>query len=570
MSNTGLGLPGIIVFEGVAFGTTYLYRPETPVITEQSYEGNDPAPHLAQYETAIATATEQLTKIFERLASRGDESAKIFEAQMEILQDEEMDMMVRDAVTDDCMTPAAAVEMVYTQFAAILQQVEDPLIRARSADILDVKNRMIRALFGSVGADLSLLPEQTILVAHDLLPSDTAQLDPSHVAAIITETGNQTSHTAILSRSLGIPTILAVADAMNAIPSGVAAAVDALACDIFVQPDEATTSRLLEKQKAHQEKLALQNEYLLKSAVTTDGQQVQIGINIGGGDTDFSSCDFCGLFRTEFLFMDKQVLPNEEEQFRQYRKVIDCAQGKLITLRTLDIGGDKTVPCLPLPKEDNPFLGKRALRLCLAEPALFHTQLRAALRASAYGPMQIMFPMVGSLEDYRLAKEHVKTVMAELDSAGIAYDKQIPLGIMIEIPSIAMIAELAAAEVDFASIGTNDLCQYLCAADRLNPDVAGNYQSYGPAMFRCLHSICKAFNEAGKPVSICGELAGETKAIKLLVGLGFRKLSMTAASHAAAKATICNFSLRDAELLAEQALKCATQSEILELLENNN
>lgn len=569
MRDTGICPSGIVVYEGIAFGTTYLYSPDVPAVLRQQYEGSDSAPYIAQYEAGISKASAQLQEIAQRLASRQDENSKIFDAQLEILQDEEMDAMVREAITQDNRMPAAAVDMVYAQFAAILQQVEDPLIRARSADILDVKGRMLRALSGSAGADLSMLPEQTILVAHDLLPSDTAQLDPSHVVAIVTETGNQTSHTAILSRSLGIPAILAVEGAMQRIPTGISAVVDALDCDIFLEPDEETTRRLLKKQKSHQAKLALQNEYLLKRAVTTDGQQIQIGINIGSSDCNFASCDFCGLFRTEFLFMDKQELPDEEEQFREYRAAVEKANGKPITLRTLDIGGDKTVPCLPLPKEDNPFLGKRALRLCMTEPELFNTQLRAALRASAYGPMQIMFPMVGSLEDYRAAKAQTIAVMAQLDGEGIPYDKNIPLGIMIEIPSIAVMADLAAAEVDFASIGTNDLCQYLCAADRLNPAVAQNYQSYSPAMFRCLHSICTAFTAAGKPVSICGELAGEAKAIKLLVGLGFRKLSMAAASHAAVKATICNFSLQDAEQLAAQALKCTTQDDILNLLENN-
>ena len=563
MGNPDRRLIGIAVSEGVAFGNAYLYRPQPQAVTLSGSAGGDAA---QRYVQSLAIAAQQLSAISGKMTAASDSSAKIFEAQQEILADEEMDACVRELIEDEQLDPAAAVEQVYEQFAAILAKVKDPLIAARAADIRDVKTRVLRVLCGACVPDLSALPFGTVLVAHDLLPSDTAQLDPSRIAAIVTELGNQTTHTAILSHSLGIPAILGVKGAMEAIAQGIPLVVDALAGEIICQPDEAVRRQLEAKRERFADERRIQQTYLHRDAVTTDGVRIQIGINIGGSETDFSSCDYCGLFRTEFLFLNRQELPDEQTQFMQYCKVLENAGGRLVTLRTLDIGGDKTVPCLPLPKEANPFLGRRALRLCLADEALFRTQLRAVLRASAFGRMQIMYPMVGSLTDFRRARAITRRVMADLDAEGVAYNRDIPLGIMIEIPSIAQIADLVAAEVDFASVGTNDLCQYLCAADRLNPDVAENYESYGPAMLRCLHNICQAFDAAGKPISICGELAGERDAVALLVGMGYRKLSMTAQRHAAVKSDICSFSVQQAQALLARALQCGTQQEILDLI----
>lgn len=556
-------LSGIVASEGITFGRAYLYRPKSQEI-QQVYTEKD---GIQQYEQSIQTAKQQLTDIYERLLIRADENAKIFEAQQEILDDEEMDQCVRKLIMDSRIAPIEAIEQIYEQFAEILSKAGDPLIAARTSDIRDVKLRLQRVLSGTAIDELASLPEGTVLVANDLLPSDTALLDPCCIAAIITEQGSQTAHTAILSRSLGIPALLAVRGAMDTIQTGMSVAVDAISGRVYCQPNEAIRSALDKKRLSFDGEKCIQQQYLYKKAVTTDGTYIQIGINIGGDESDFSSCDYCGLLRTEFLFLERQELPDEQTQFQQYKKIVENAQGKIVTLRTLDIGGDKALPYLPLPKEDNPFLGCRALRLCLEEQDIFRTQLRAALRASAYGKMQIMYPMVGSLIDYRHAKAITHQVMAELDAEGIAYDKAIPLGIMIEIPSIAQIADLAAEEVDFASVGTNDLCQYLCAADRLNAAVAQNYESYGPAMLRCLRDICRAFDRAGKPISICGELAGEKNAVELLVGMGYRKFSMNAKQHAAIKASICNFSLHEAQELFACAIKCRTQEEILELVQ---
>lgn len=568
MDGASVYLTGIAVSAGVAFGSTFLYRPELPEI-QRSHFASDPVPYIGAYERGLHTADAQLSSICQLLQARGEDSSKIFAAQREILLDEELDACVRTAITEERLTVPAAVEQVYEQFAHLLAQAADPLIAARAADIRDVKLRILRILLGMEAADLSLLPQGTILVARDLLPSDAALLDPDCIAAIVTEQGNQTSHTAILAKSLGIPAVLAVQGAMEAIPSRTFSAVDALSGEIFCQPEEALCRHLRDKQASFQENVLRQQKYLYRQAVTTDGAPIKIGVNIGGQRNDFSSCDYCGLFRTEFLFLDRQILPDEQTQFAEYRRVVEQAGGKLVTLRMLDIGGDKSIPCLPLPKEDNPFLGCRALRLLLKKQDLFRSQLRAALRASAYGPIQIMYPMVGSLTDFRRAKALTRQVMEELEAEGIPCGKEIPCGVMIEIPSIALIADMAAEEVDFASVGTNDLCQYLCAADRLNPAVAEHYENFSPAVLRCLRDIRQAFDRAEKPVSICGEMAGDLRAVKLLVGLGYRSLSMSAGQHAAVKAAICGFSLEEARILAEKALACRTQAEVLALLEQD-
>ena len=551
MGNPDRRLIGIAVSEGVAFGNAYLYRPQPQAVTLSGSAGGDAA---QRYVQSLAIAAQQLSAISGKMTAASDSSAKIFEAQQEILADEEMDACVRELIEDEQLDPAAAVEQVYEQFAAILAKVKDPLIAARAADIRDVKTRVLRVLCGACVPDLSALPFGTVLVAHDLLPSDTAQLDPSRIAAIVTELGNQTTHTAILSHSLGIPAILGVKGAMEAIAQGIPLVVDALAGEIICQPDEAVRRQLEAKRERFADERRIQQTYLHRDAVTTDGVRIQIGINIGGSETDFSSCDYCGLFRTEFLYMEGKELPGEETQFEAYRQVVQKAKGHPITLRTLDIGGDKTLPYMELPKEDNPFLGKRAIRLCFAEKELFLTQLRAALRASAYGPLQIMFPMVGSLEDIRKAKEYLNLAKEQLKERKQQFDEQIRIGIMIEIPAIALIADLAAEEVDFASIGSNDLTQYLSAADRMNPEVAAYYKSDSTPLLRLLGFVFREFSKREKEISVCGEMAGNPETAQLLVGLGARKLSMSSGNIAGVKAKLAECTLQELTALAEKKL----------------
>lgn len=548
-------LSGNPVSAGIAYAKAYVYYPLEFSVTEGYFAAGEEAENLKAFRDAFAHASEELDGLYEILSKEDESKAKIFAAHKEILEDEEILDEIQMAIEEERMNPEFAIEKVFNEFAEILSKVADPLIAGRAADLQDVKKRLLRICQGKKEKNLAHLSEDVIVVAHDLLPSDTATMDRAHVKGIVTEIGGANSHSAILARSFRIPAVLGVTEAMEKIPDGSLLTMDALSGNLVVNPTEEEISESEKKQQEFLKKKKEEEQYLDKSAVLKDGTQIQIGINVGSAEYDVPATqyDFVGLFRTEFLYMENTCLPSEEEQFEAYKKVIENAKGHPVTLRTLDIGGDKTLPYMELPKEENPFLGKRALRLCLSEDALFQTQLRAALRASVYGPLKVMFPMVGSMEDIYRAKECVARAKESLAAEGIAYDEAIEIGIMIEIPSIALIADLAAEEVDFASIGSNDLTQYVSATDRMNPEVTSYYQNYSPAMFRLLGYIFEAFESRGKAVSVCGEMAGNPQAAVILVGLGAKKLSMSEANIAGVKAALAGVSLEEAE---EMALQC--------------
>lgn len=569
MSCTRKILKGNPVSPGLAIAKAYLYEPLEIEVTEGYFEPDTVEEELNMFRDAHARTREELENLYNMLKKSDEEKAKIFLAHMEILEDEEILEEIQMAIEEEWLYPDAAIQKVFDEFAKLLSNVADPLIAGRATDLHDVKNRLLRVYHGKEEKSLSTLLEDVIVIAHDLLPSDTATLDRQHVKGIITEIGGLNSHSAILARSFQIPAILGISDAMNEIGDGVMMAMDALSGEIILAPTEEDVTDTNKKKELFLAKRREEELYLSKPGVTKDGQLISIGINVGSTDFDVPKehFDFVGLFRTEFLYMENASLPAEEEQFESYKKVLQNAKGNPVTLRTLDIGGDKTLPYMELPKEDNPFLGKRALRLCLAEKEIFLTQLRAALRASAFGPLQIMFPMVGSMEDIYHAKDCIEEAKHQLDEKGQAYDKNILIGIMIEIPSIALIAELAAEEVDFASIGSNDLTQYVSACDRMNPDVTAYYQNYSPAMVKLLGNIFDAFISKGKMVSVCGEMAGNPKAAVLLAGLGAKKLSMSAANIAGVKAALAGVTLEEAKEIANQCKKLKTEAEIKAFLE---
>lgn len=566
-------LKGNGVSAGIAIGKVYVYQAFKCDVHEAYFEKGKESEYLSAWRLAKEKAEAELDSIIECLDKNGDDKADIFRAHKEILFDEEIDEMVTDAIQSAHMMPDFAVERSFEKFINILGQVKDKLISERTVDLRDVRNRLIRTLSGQRENDLSRLPEEAIVVAHDLLPSDTATIDRAKVLGIITEVGSATSHSAIIARSYRIPAILSVPEATKILRNGEWIAMNASDGTVSVNPDAAAAAQYRRAKDTFDREAAMIETFQSREARLKSGERVEIGINVGGeADAEgYEDCDFIGLFRTEFLYMGSDHLPSEEEQFKAYKAVLERAKGKKpVTLRTLDIGGDKTLEYMRLPKEDNPFLGKRALRLCFDRPELFKTQLAAALRASVFGKLKIMFPMVGSMEDFRRAKQFVEMVKADLDKRGCAFDPKIPLGIMIEIPSIAAVADLAAKEVDFASIGTNDLCQYFCAVDRMNDAIGGYYQSYSPAFIRLLSGVIGAFNDAGKEISMCGEMAGDPKATSVLVGVGLRKFSMNAASVAKIK-------WRLSELTAEKALntvqnikRFTTQEEILHYLENDD
>jgi phosphotransferase system enzyme I (PtsI) len=557
-------LKGNPVSRGIALAKVYVYRAFKADVHESYFEAGQEAVKYKQFTDALAAAETELDAIVASLSVESPEKAKIFTAHIEILNDEEVAEEVKEMIYSDKAMPDYAVDMVFTEFAILLEKAKDPLIAARAADLRDVRNRVLRILKGEKEQNLSSLRDKVVVVAHDLLPSDTATLDRSHVMGIVTEVGGATSHTAIIARSYKIPAVLGVPEATEILQNGDTIVLDALKGQVLMEPERATITEYEVKLEEFLKSEKQTAEYLDRIPLVASGERFSVGLNIGTTDPDegFKYVDFVGLFRTEFVYMESEHMPTEDEQFAAYKKVLANAMGNPVTLRTLDIGGDKSLRYLALPKEDNPFLGNRALRLCLDLPEMFKTQLRAALRASAFGPMQIMFPMVGTIDDIRAGNAAVKQVKAELRAEGIPFDEKINVGIMIEIPSIAMIADLAAKETDFASVGTNDLTQYLHAVDRMNPKLTNYYQSSSPAMFRILGKIFKEYNAAGKPVSVCGELAGESLAAIVLFGLGLRKFSMNAANIAHVKRTLSLFTLAETEEIAENVMNMETQADV--------
>lgn len=561
-------LKGNPVSRGIALGKVYIYKAFKADVHESYFEAGKEDEQYQKFKDSVLIAEKELQEIVESMSEESPEKAKIFEAHQEILMDEEVEEGVKEMIYDNRAMPDYAVHEVFSDFADLLEKAKDPLIAARAADLRDVRNRVLRILKGEKESNLSNLRENCIIVAHDLLPSDTATMDRKNVMGIITQVGGATSHTAILARSYKIPALLGVSDATEVLKNGDSVIVDALQGLVLVEPEKDTVNEYQEKQVAFVKEERETSEYVDKIPLVASGERYSIGLNIGGTEPEdgFKYVDFVGLFRTEFLYMGSEYMPTEQEQFDAYKKVLANAMGNPVTLRTLDIGGDKTLRYMEMPKEDNPFLGNRALRLCLDHKDMFKTQLKAALRASAFGPLQIMFPMVGTIDDIRAAKAVVEEVKQELRNVGIAFDEKINIGIMIEIPSIAMISDLAAKEVDFASVGTNDLTQYLHAVDRMNPAITSYYQSMSPAMFRMLGRIFCEFNRAGKPISVCGELAGEHLGALAMFGLGLRKFSMNAANIGRVKRTLSLFTKEETETIAKKVQNLETEAEVIAFL----
>ena len=558
---------GTSISQGVAIGQAFLYQPYIYEPTKKKLASGDYNEALQRYETARRLARAELEGICQKLDDQ--EEAAIFRAHIDILYDDTLDEEIRDWITNDGYEGDWAIYSAFEKYIQILGKGKDQLIRERVADLQDVKNRLLRCYAGVPDRDLGKLEEPVIIVTHDLLPSDTATLDRSKVLGLVTEVGGATSHSAIIARSYGIP-LLCVPGATELVDHGDLVIVDALEGKFIVSPEEDATNIYTKKRKdwlARREETA---RYRSAIPVCTDGTRVKVELNLGSAtpeELDGADCtDGAGLFRTEFLYMGRSQPPAEDEQYELYKKVLLRFGERPVTLRTLDIGGDKTVECLKLPKEENPFLGKRALRLCFEDPKMFKTQLRAALRASAHENLRIMFPMVTSLDDIRRAKAFVQETQEELSAAQLAFDAELKIGVMIEIPAIAMMADHVVQEVDFASIGTNDLTQYSLAVDRMNPSVAEYYQSYHPALFRTIGLVAREFRRADKPLCVCGELAADPLAAAVLIGLGVRELSMGISAVASIKKLICALSLEDAEKLARRVQELATAKEVEDYL----
>lgn len=559
-------LHGTPASKGIAVGKVFIYKPFAANVAQTFCAEGDTACQIDKYRQVKAAAEAELDAVVASLEKTDPEKAKIFVAHQDIVNDVAMDEEIIGGIEGQLWAGDWAIQSVYAQFIDMMKAIPDPLIQERAADLQDVRSRLLRIWNGVGEENLSTLSEPVIVAAHDLFPSDTATLARDKVLAILTEVGGTTSHSAIIARSYGIPAVLGVPGLLDALKPDQIVGVDAIHGDITLSPTPQQIAQFDTEREAYAKQAAVTKQFLDTQPLMADGTRIDIGLNIGAANAEelegAKYTDYVGLFRTEFLYMGKPQLPSEDEQYEIYKTVLSTFAPRPVTLRTLDIGGDKTLDSMELPVEENPFLGLRALRLCFDLPEVFTTQLRAALRASVHGELHLMLPMVGSMDDIRRAKEIIAGVRRKLEEENIPVADNVKIGIMIEIPSIAMIADLAAQEVDFASLGTNDLCQYLTAVDRMNPSVAQYYQTYHPGLFRLIANVVTAFNEAGKPVSVCGEMGGDPLAAAVLVGFGMKKLSMGLASVASIKQMLASLTSEKAQQAASLALNLATAAEV--------
>lgn len=562
---------GTPVSEGLGMGEIYCYRKIDLKPVPSRIAREEISDKLAEYEGLKEKVDAELEALINRLQGSQPDKAMIFMAHREILHDTAVDEKIRKEIMENFVNPAWAIYTVYEEFRQMLAGMKKQQFRERAQDVIDVRDRLLRAARGIESPGLSSLPKPVIIACHDLLPSDTATLDRANVIAIVTEAGGETSHSAIIARSYGIPALAGIPGLMDKVKENDRAIVDAVDGRLIIEPTEEEVKKYHEKKKKYFCSVTDTVSFLAKDPVTKDGVRIEIGLNIGSVEEirvkEAAYADFVGLFRTEFLYMSSPQLPTEEEQYETYKEVLETFK-RPVTLRTLDIGGDKTISCISLPKEENPFLGVRGIRLCFEHHEIFKTQLRAALRASAHGELALMLPMITTMEEIYQVKELIDSVRQELAAEGIPISPRVKTGIMVEVPSIALLADLAAKEVDFASIGTNDLCQYTLAVDRMNPRVMKSYQSFHPGLFRLIGYVAQEFAAAGKPVSVCGELGGNPLAVPVLIGLGVRRFSMNPSSIAKVKRIITQLTISQAQELADKVRRLATAAQVKRFLEN--
>lgn len=544
--------------------------------TKPEYENRtitDTDAEIKRYDDAVAAFTEKTHAMAEAMKeSVGEHNAEILEGHILLLTDPGMDEITKGSIMSGTCAEAA-FESTCDMFAGMFQMADDELTRQRATDIGDIKVRMLKILTGTPDVNISEVPAGTILVAEDLTPSMTAGIVKENVAGIITAVGGKTSHSAILARALEIPAVLSVDGIVDKVSDGMTAVVDGCDGICILDPSQEEIEEYRAKREKYLSDKALLEVYRGKDTVTADGAKVHLYGNIGNPEDakQVAACDGegVGLFRTEFLFMGASELPSEEEQFQAYKAAAETMEGREVIIRTLDVGGDKDIPYLGLEKEDNPFLGFRAVRYCLQNKDSYRVQLRALLRASAFGDIKIMVPLVTCVDEIRSVKVLVKELMVELDAENIAYNKDIQVGAMIETPAASLIADLLAKEADFFSIGTNDLTQYTMAVDRGNAKVAYLYSSYNPAVLRSMKNIIEAANAAGIMVGMCGEAAADPLLIPLLISFGLGEFSVSATSVLATRGTIAKWSKTEADELAAKALSLATETEVAELLKAN-
>ncbi|AAK81027.1 phosphotransferase system enzyme I (PtsI) [Clostridium acetobutylicum] len=532
---------GISASKGYAIGHVFIKADNEVKIVEKKI--SDIESEKARLQGAVEKAREQLTKIKEKAEKDlGADKAAVFESHMMFLDDPDFIGSAENIISDEMINAEKALENVMKNYVAIFEGIEDEYVKERIADVKDVGNRVLQNLAGNDMTSLADVDNNTVVVAHDLTPSDTAQLDKNRVIGFLTNIGGRTSHSAIMARTLEIPAVVGLQDIVESVKNGDTIVVDGAEGIAIINPDEATLKEYEAKKAEYEKKQEKLRELINVETRTKEGKRVEVCGNIGKAkDVEAvlqNGGDGVGLFRTEFLYMDRDQMPTEDEQFEAYKAVVEKMGEKPVVIRTLDIGGDKKLPYLPLPEEMNPFLGYRAIRLCLGRKDIFKIQLRALLRASVYGNLKIMFPMISSLEEFLSAKEVLKECMGELDKEGKKYNAKLETGIMVEIPAAAVNSEELAKYVDFFSIGTNDLIQYTLAADRMNEKVSYLYNPMHPAVLKLIKMTIQSAHKEGKWCGMCGEMAGDEKAIPTLVEYGLDEFSMSASSILTAKELI--------------------------------
>ena len=562
---------GIAASPGVVFGKALVLKEEPIVLNTQKISADQIDAEVAKFYAGREKTAAQLNSIHEKaLRTLGAEKAAIFEGHLMILEDEELEEEILAYLKENLVTADVATNKIIDQQVAVLSEIDDEYLKERAGDIRDIGNRLLRNILGMHIVDLGDIQEESILVAYDLTPSETAQLNLDKVLGFITDIGGRTSHTSIMARSLELPAIVGTNDITAHIKTGDLVILDAISNQIHINPSETEIAAF----KAQQEKLAAEKAELAKlkelPAETLDGHRIEVAGNIGTiRDVDGvlrNGGESVGLYRTEFLFMDRASLPGEEEQFEAYKEIVEAMEGKQVVLRTMDIGGDKELPYLDLPKEMNPFLGWRAVRIGLTRREILDTQLRAVLRASAFGKLAVMFPMIISVEEIRELKSIVAELKAQLRAEGHAFDENLQLGVMVETPSAAVNARHLAKEVDFFSIGTNDLTQYTLAVDRGNEIIAHLYNPLTPSVLNLIKQVIDASHAEGKWTGMCGELAGDVRATALLLGMGLDEFSMSAISVPHVKKLARSISYADAKALADEALAQPTAADIERLV----
>ena len=564
-------ISGILASPGIAFGKALLLKEDEIVIDRKKISADKVEQEVERFLSGRAKASAQLEAIKTKAGETfGEEKEAIFEGHIMLLEDEELEQEIIALIKDKNMTADAAAHEVIEGQATALEELDDEYLKERAADVRDIGKRLLRNILGLAIIDLSAIQDEVILVAADLTPSETAQLNLKKVLGFITDVGGRTSHTSIMARSLELPAIVGTGSVTTQVKNGDYLILDAVNNVVYVNP----TNEEIDKLRAVQEQVASEKAELAKlkdlPAITLDGHQVEVCANIGTvrdiDGAERNGAEGVGLYRTEFLFMDRDALPTEEEQFAAYKAFAEACGSQAVIVRTMDIGGDKELPYMNFPKEENPFLGWRAVRIAMDRKEILRDQVRAILRASAFGKLRIMFPMIISVEEVRALKKEIEIYKQELRDEGKAFDESIEIGVMVETPAAATIARHLAKEVDFFSIGTNDLTQYTLAVDRGNDMISHLYQPMSPSVLTLIKQVIDASHAEGKWTGMCGELAGDERATLLLLGMGLDEFSMSAISIPRIKKIIRNTNFEDAKVLAEQALAQPTTEELLALV----